>query len=107
MKHFLETLSHLKQRIDWSLVFGLGFFLFIVILLTQSFVFVSNWMASEQNSQIKQVTVLGLPEHTTEQEILAAIRKANVSSFFELNVNEVQKQVVDLPKYYSYLSIGR
>lgn len=97
MKQFLETLNHFKQRIDWSLVFGLGFFLFIVILLAQSFVAVSNWMASDKNSQIKQVTVLGLPEHTSEQQILAAIRKADLSSFFELDVNEVQKQVVELP----------
>lgn len=97
MKQFLETLSQIKQRVNWSLFFGLGFFLLVLIGLAHSFVSVSNWMASEQNSQIKQVVVLGAPIYTSEKQILSAIRKADLSSFFELDVNQVQDLVVDLP----------
>jgi len=97
MKQFLETLSQIKQRVNWSLFFGLGFFLLVLIGLAHSFVSVSNWMASEKNSQIKQVVVLGAPVYTSEKQILSAIRKADLSSFFELDVNQVQDQVVDLP----------
>lgn len=97
MHPFLEKAQQLKQQLNWSLIFGVSFFLAVVIGLVEITSGVSHWLVENKDAQIKHLTVLGNPKYTDEKAITAAIKKADLSSFFELNVKHVQHLVQELP----------
>jgi cell division protein FtsQ len=84
MHPLLEKAQQLKQQLNfnWSLIFGVSFFLVVVIGLVQITTGVSDWLVENKDAQIKHLTVLGKPEYTDEKAIIKAIKKADLSSFF-------------------------
>ncbi|MGO3423159.1 MAG: cell division protein FtsQ/DivIB [Pseudoalteromonas distincta] len=99
MHPLLEKAQQLKQQLNfnWSLIFGVSFFLVVVIGLVQITTGVSDWLVENKDAQIKHLTVQGHPKYTDETAIIKAIKKADLSSFFELDVKHVQQLVQDLP----------
>lgn len=97
MHPFLEKAQQIKQKMNWSLIFGLSFFLIVVLSLVQITTGVSDWLVKNKDAQIKHLTVQGHPKYTDEIAIIKAIKKADLSSFFELDVQHVQQLVLDLP----------
>jgi len=97
MHPFLEKAQHIKQQINWSLVFGMSFFLIVVIGLIQITTGVSDWLVDKKDAQIKHLVVRGNPKYTEETAIIKAIKKADLTSFFELDVKHVQHLVQALP----------
>ncbi|WP_372761293.1 cell division protein FtsQ/DivIB [Pseudoalteromonas sp.] len=97
MHPLLEKAQQIKQQLNWSLIFGVSFFLAVVIGLVQITSGVSNWLVENEDAQIKHLTVLGQPKYTEETAIIKAIKHADLSSFFKLNVKHVQQLVQDLP----------
>lgn len=97
MKRALQITQNVISKVNWSLSLGMAFFVFTLILVWQGYVGARSWLETEQNSKITKVVVHGEPAHTTNQEIVSAIRKADLTSFFKLDVNQVQKLVTDLP----------
>ncbi|MEO2280213.1 cell division protein FtsQ/DivIB [Pseudoalteromonas pernae] len=97
MADIREKLSGMKEQTNWSLLFGVSFFLvvlFFVIKLTLNF---SDWLVRDKDAQLRQLQVLGEPKYTQEQAIIGAIKQADLDSFFDLDVKQVQKLVTDLP----------
>ena len=88
MHPLLEKAQQLKQQLNfnWSLIFGVSFFLVVVIGLVQITTGVSDWLVENKDAQIKHLTVQGHPKYTDETAIIKAIKKADLSSFFELHV---------------------
>lgn len=97
MHPFLEKAQQLKQQLNWSLIFSVVFFLAVVFGLIKITRDVSGWLVENKDAQIKQLTVLGEPQYTNEAAIISAIKKADLSSFFKLNVKQVQNLVQALP----------
>lgn len=97
MRALLGKIAALKHSVNWSLVFGVGFFLIVLIGLVQTGLWARDWLTQHRDTQIKTLTVLGQPYYTAERDIVAAIRKADLSSFFELDVKAVHDQVQALP----------
>ncbi|MBH0038251.1 cell division protein FtsQ/DivIB [Pseudoalteromonas sp. SWN166] len=99
MHPLLEKAQQLKQQLNfnWSLIFGVSFFLVVVIGLIQITTGVSDWLVENKDAQIKHLTVQGHPKYTDETAIIKAIKKADLSSFFKLDVKHVQQLVQDLP----------
>ena len=97
MHPFLEKARQLKQQLNWSLIFGVSFFLIVVFGLVQITSGVRQWLVENKDAQIKHLTVLGEPEYTDEKAIIGAIKKADLSSFFDLDVKHVQYLVQELP----------
>ncbi|WP_404342533.1 cell division protein FtsQ/DivIB [Pseudoalteromonas mariniglutinosa] len=97
MHPFLEKAQQLKQQLNWSLIFGVSFFLLVVVGLIRITSGISQWLVDTKDAQIKHLTVLGKPQYTDERAIITAIKKADLSSFFELDVKHVQRLVQDLP----------
>jgi cell division protein FtsQ len=97
MRALLGKTIQSAKRQNWSLIGGVSFFLCVVIALWQLIFGVSDWLVQHQDAQIKQLTVLGKPIYTKESEILAAIQRADLSSYFELDVKRVQHEVQALP----------
>ncbi|MBQ4833858.1 cell division protein FtsQ/DivIB [Pseudoalteromonas sp. MMG010] len=100
MHPFLEkmrTLQHQLKQFNWSMIFGVSFFLTVIFGLVQLTQGISTWLVENKDAQIKHLTVLGQPKYTTEKAITAAIKKADLTSFFELDVMHVQALVKELP----------
>ncbi len=84
MHPLLEKAQEIKLKLNWSLIFGVSFFLIVVIGLVQITTGVSDWLVENKDAQIKHLTVQGQPKYTDETAIIKAIKKADLSSFFEL-----------------------
>ncbi|MDK2597562.1 cell division protein FtsQ/DivIB [Pseudoalteromonas obscura] len=84
-------------RLNWSAILGVGFFLGVLIFLVRSVFWVSDWLVEHRDAQIKTLTVLGDPFYTEEHDIVEAIKRTDLTSFFQLNVKAVQAAVKDLP----------
>lgn len=97
MHPFLEKAQQLKQQLNWSLIFGVSFFLIVILGLVQITSGVRQWLVENKDAQIKHLTVLGHPQYTDEKAIIEAIKKADLSSFFDLDVKHVQHLVQALP----------
>ncbi|MGO2073968.1 MAG: cell division protein FtsQ/DivIB [Pseudoalteromonas sp.] len=97
MHPFLEKTQQLKQQLNWSLIFGVSFFLFVVFSLVQITSGVTQWLVDNKDAQIKHLSVQGSPMYTDEKAIISAIKKADLSSFFELDVKKIQYLVQELP----------
>ncbi|MCO7188708.1 MULTISPECIES: cell division protein FtsQ/DivIB [unclassified Pseudoalteromonas] len=97
MRALFGKIAALKHSVNWSLFFGVGFFLIVLLGLMQTGLWARDWLTQHRDTQIKTLTVLGQPYYTAENDIVAAIRKADLSSFFELDVKAVHDQVQALP----------
>lgn len=97
MNQKIESFLEWQKNVHWSRFFGMGFFLVVLITLCQIFFSISHYLQNEHQTQIKHVAVLGEPVHTSEQQIIKAIKKADLSRFFDLDVNQVQDFVIALP----------
>ncbi|PAJ74794.1 cell division protein [Pseudoalteromonas sp. NBT06-2] len=97
MNQKIESFLEWQKNVHWSRFFGMGFFLVVLITLCQIFFSISHYLQNEHQTQIKHVAVLGEPVHTSEQQIIKAIKKADLSRFFDLDVNQVQDLVIALP----------
>ena len=86
MHPVLEKAKQLKQQLNWSLIFGVSFFLVVVFGLVKITTGVSDWLVENKDAQIKHLSVLGQPKYTDEKAIIGAIKKADLSSFFELDL---------------------
>ncbi|MBQ4812080.1 cell division protein FtsQ/DivIB [Pseudoalteromonas luteoviolacea] len=91
-----KAIIHLRT-LNWSIVLGMGFFLCVLLVLSRSFFWVSDWLVEHRDAQIKTLTVLGEPYYTSEQAIVDAISEADLRSFFKLDVKAVQASVKSLP----------
>lgn len=97
MANWKEKLTDMKQRTNWSLYLGVGFFLIVVVFIVKLTLNFSDWLVQDQDAQLKHLQVLGEPHYTQEKDIINAIKEANLESFFELDVKHVQQLVTDLP----------
>ncbi|KAF7788326.1 cell division protein FtsQ [Pseudoalteromonas rubra] len=97
MRALLGKIVAIRQSVNWSLLFGVGFFLIVLIGLMQSGLWIRDWLTQHRDTQIKTLTVLGQPYYTAENDIVLAIRKTDLSSFFELDVKAVHDAVQALP----------
>jgi cell division protein FtsQ len=106
MRAFFEKTQQLNQRLNWSLILGVSFFIGVVLSLVKGTFWVSDWLVEHKDAQIKQLTVLGKPYYTKEEDIIAAIKKVDLSSYFELDVKAVHEKVFDLP-WVAHVSVRK
>ncbi|MBQ4851904.1 cell division protein FtsQ/DivIB [Pseudoalteromonas sp. MMG012] len=97
MRAFFKKAKSLNQRLNWSLLFGLGFFIVVIFGLIKSMYWVSDWLVVHKDAQFRQLTVLGQPSYSSEHDIVTAIRRVDLSSYFELDVKAVRESVLSLP----------
>ena len=97
MNQKIESFFKWQKTVRWTRFLGMGFFFIVLIGLCQVFFSISDYLQKEHQTQIKHVTVLGEPKHTSEHQILNAIKQADLSRFFDLDVNQVQDLVIALP----------
>ncbi|CCQ10343.1 Cell division protein FtsQ [Pseudoalteromonas luteoviolacea B = ATCC 29581] len=97
MRGFLRKIATITKQQNWPLIGGISFFLCVVVGIVHLVSGVSDYLVTHKDAQIKQLVVLGSPTYTQEKDIIAAIKHADLSSYFELDVKRVQREVQALP----------
>ncbi|MCF6434928.1 MULTISPECIES: cell division protein FtsQ/DivIB [Pseudoalteromonas] len=106
MRAFFEKAKQMNQRLNWSLLLGIGFFILVIVSVVRGTYWVSDWLVEHKDAQIKQLTVLGEPHYTKEADIIAAIKQVDLSSYFELDVQSVHSKVKALP-WIAHVSVRK
>ncbi|NOU51830.1 FtsQ-type POTRA domain-containing protein [Pseudoalteromonas sp. JBTF-M23] len=106
MRALFEKAQKLNQRLNWSLILGASFFVFVMVSVVRGTYWVSDWLVEHKDAQIKQLTVLGKPYYTKEADIIAAIKEVDLSSYFELDVKLVHSKVQALP-WVAHVSVRK
>lgn len=98
-----QSADELKQtdNIHWSFWFGLVFFVAVVIAILSSSWFITEKVIAEEGAPVTSLVISGEMPYTVQQDIMTAIADIDLGNFFLVDVNEVQKVVVELPWVYS------
>ena len=91
-----------RARIEpWA--FGLGLLFFITVLF--SLISITWWLGQrimgQESAPVTSVEVLGEMNYSNRDDVITAIETIDLGNFFQLDVDDVQKQVSALPWIYS------
>ena len=96
-----KTAAQLGQ--DSALSFGLGLMFFIVVLF--SLITISYWLTQhfigQESAPVTSIDISGEMPYSQRSDIINAIDQVDMGNFFQVDVNEVQGYVLNLPWVYS------
>ena len=88
---------------DSALSFGLGLVFFIVVLF--SLITISFWLTQhfigQESAPVTSIDISGEMPYSQRSDIINAIDQVDMGNFFQVDVNEVQSYVLNLPWVYS------
>jgi cell division protein FtsQ len=91
--------SQNQRRLSFGI--GLVFFVCVLIGLTS----IGWWLAEEffeqERSPVNSIVITGEMPYTERKEVLEAMNGIDLSNFFQVNVNDIQAKVSELPWVYS------
>ena len=90
-----------NNNIAWSFWLGVVFFVAVVIGLAVLAWQISQGIAKDEAAPVTRVVIAGEMPYTVKGDIEKAIDNINLSNFFKVDVNQVQKEVANLPWVYS------
>lgn len=90
-----------NENIHWSFWLGVVFFVVVIISMFAGSWFITEKMIAEEGAPVTSLVITGEMPYTIRQDILSAVETIDLGNFFQVNVNEVQHQVSQLPWVYS------
>jgi cell division protein FtsQ len=96
----MKNLSTIKQNYNWTLIRGLTFFFTVIVLMVLGYQQIVTWLMDEKAVPLRHVVVTGQLQHITKQEVAQQVMSNKVGSFFNVDVNAVQRSVESLPWVY-------
>ena len=82
----------------WS---GLVFFVFVCVCLLITAFNLYRSMTQEKGLPVSSLVINGNAPYTSKDEILAALKQESLNNFFQLDVNQVQQRLENLPWVYA------
>ncbi|MEW6989271.1 cell division protein FtsQ/DivIB [Colwelliaceae bacterium 6441] len=99
-KQILPTSSN-EQTLHWSFWLGVSFFVLVIVGICTLSWFVTERMSADESAPVTSVVISGEMRYTQKEDIEQAIDNINLSNFFNVDVNQVQDVVANLPWIYS------
>jgi len=90
-----------QAKIHWSFWLGLGFFVAVVIAMIVGSWLITEKVVAEEGAPVTSLVITGEMPYTIRQDILTAVEDIDLGNFFQVNVNEVQHSISQLPWVYS------
>ncbi|NQZ86774.1 MAG: FtsQ-type POTRA domain-containing protein [Colwellia sp.] len=90
-----------QETIHWSFWLGVSFFVLVIVTIFSFGWYLNNKMSSEESSPVTSIVIGGEMPFTIRKDIEIAIDNINLGNFFNVDVNEVQEKVAELPWVYS------
>ncbi|MDO6444676.1 cell division protein FtsQ/DivIB [Colwellia sp. 1_MG-2023] len=100
-KEQLATTYHNEQTLHWSFWLGVSFFVLVIVAICSLAWFVRDKMSADESAPVTSVVISGEMVYTQKTDIEQAIDSINLSNFFNVDVNQVQNEVANLPWVYS------
>ncbi len=91
----------LKQIPSWSFTLGLVFFVLVLFSLVTISWWLTQHFVGQETAPVSSVVISGEMPYSKRSDIIKAIDAIDLGNFFQVNVNDVQKQVLSLPWVYS------
>lgn len=85
----------------WSFGLGLAFFVCVLIGLISSGWWLTKVLVDQENSPVNAIVITGEMPYTQQEEVLNAMSNVDLGNFFQVNVNDIQREVSALPWVYS------
>lgn len=86
-----------SKRIPWG---GIGFLVAVLGALVYGGVTISDWLEDEQQVPVQQIVLTGERKYIDDQQVEKLIRVSQPCSFFKLDVEQVHRDLEDLPWVY-------
>ena len=96
----MKNLSTIKKNYNWTLISGLTFFFTVIVLMVWGYQQIVSWLMDEKAVPLRHVVVTGELLHISEQEVAQEVMSNKVGSFFNVDVNAVQRSIEGLPWVY-------
>ena len=90
-----------QENIHWSFWLGVGFFVAVVIAMLVGSWLITEKVIAEEGAPVTSLVITGEMPYTVRQDILTAMETIDLGNFFQVDVNEVQQSVAQLPWVYS------
>ena len=100
-KEQLATTNNNEQALHWSFWLGVSFFVLVIVAICSLGWFVTDKMSADESAPVTSVVISGEMVYTHKTDIEQAIDSINLSNFFNVDVNQVQNEVANLPWVYS------
>lgn len=81
-------------------LFGVIFLVLVLVGLVYGGWQLNEWLEDEQKAPINQILITGQRTQISDSNVEGAIRKEHPESFFELDVNELHKEIEAMPWVY-------
>ena len=88
-------------EVHWSFWFGVVFFVAVILVIAASGWRLFERMRADESAPVTSVLVMGEMPYTQRQDIDSAIENISLGNFFQVDVNDVQQQIAQLPWVYS------
>jgi cell division protein FtsQ len=92
--------SSINQQ-AWSFGLGVAFFVCVLMGLITCGWWLTKKVVDQDNSPVSSIVISGEMPYTQQEKVLAAMSDIDLRNFFQVNVNDIQKQVSALPWVYS------
>lgn len=89
------------NSVHWTFWLGVSFFVAVILAISYAAYVLTNKMRSEEAVPVTSIVIAGEMPYTQRQDVLAVMAEINLSNFFNLDVNQVQQQVSELPWVHS------
>jgi cell division protein FtsQ len=90
-----------QETPHWSFWLGVSFFVLVIVTIFTFSWYLNNKMSSEESTPVTSIVIGGEMPFTLRQDIESAIEHVNLGNFFNVDVNEIQEKVAELPWVYS------
>ena len=97
----MSTSQNNEQALHWSFWLGVSFFVLVIVAICSLGWFVTDKMSKDESAPVTSVVISGEMIYTNKEDIEQAIDAINLSNFFNVDVNQVQNKVANLPWVYS------
>jgi len=101
MQHRQQEAALPETKVHWSFWLGVVFFIAVIITILGSGWMLFERMRAEESVPVTSVLVMGEMPYTQRQDIDQAIGDISLGNFFQVDVNDVQRQIAELPWVYS------
>lgn len=96
----VQMLEDKLVKVNWPLTMGVGFFLLVILMMCWSYNRIVDWLMDERQVPLRHVVVSGDLQYASVEQIQRTVLGAKVGSFFNVDVNKVQRSIEALPWVY-------
>ncbi|PCH97116.1 MAG: cell division protein FtsQ [Gammaproteobacteria bacterium] len=90
-----------RNKQTWSFGLGLAFFVCVLIGLISSGWWLTKMIVGQEHLPVNLIVISGEMPYTQREEVLRAMSDIDLRNFFQVDVNDIQRQVSTLPWVYS------